>query len=81
MGIYGIGLAITGCQGILRRRPVYNVHQGFSLKNYLFFFVFWTTLLASFGTHHLEIDSENISFGSVLIIFLISALLAFLAGV
>jgi hypothetical protein len=66
---------------MIRRRPSYNVHQGWSLINCLFFFVFWTLLLASFGTRYLENDIENISIGSILIVFLISALLSFLAGV
>jgi hypothetical protein len=37
VGIYGIGFVITGFQAMQRRRPIYNIHQGWSLGKYLFF--------------------------------------------
>ncbi len=81
MAIIGIGAFIIGFLWMQKRRPVIITHQGWYLGYLFLLFVFWTLFLASFVIRFLEIDNENISFGSILIVVLLSALPAFLLGV
>jgi hypothetical protein len=81
IGMYGIYLSISGFQGTFHRHPVYNFRQGLSLPILLFYFVFMTVLVSTFGVEYIEVDNKNISIGSVILIFLGAAILALLFGV
>jgi hypothetical protein len=81
VGFIGIVATLAGFLGIQRRRPLFIIHRGWFLGYYLLFFVFTTLLLASLGINALEIDNEKISFGTVLVVVLISAFLTFLLAV